>query len=74
MYNELIITEDKFYNPSTAAICDYGEKYDGLWGSDTIELTLEDVTALMSGKVLSASVNGEYAVLIRLEKTEKNRM
>ena len=46
---------------------DYGDRFDDLWGVESIELSRDDITALQEGKVLRASVNDEYAVLIRIK-------
>lgn len=37
------------------------------WGNQEFEISAEDITALLKGKTLTAMVNDEYSIFIRLE-------
>ena len=37
------------------------------WGNQEFEISAEDITALLKGKTLTAMVNDEYAIFIKLE-------
>lgn len=63
----LEIKESCFFGSNTVKVKNYGELFDPWWGYDTIELTQEDVRALLEGKVLESSVAAEYGVLIRMK-------
>ncbi len=64
---KLEIKELCFDDANTVEVKNYGELFDPWWGYDAIELTQEDVKALLEGKVLESSVASEYGVLIRMK-------
>ena len=66
-----IITDEVFHYSGFACEKNYGDTYDPLWGVCSLELTNEDMLALLNGKVLETSVNGEYCLLIRKEKNDE---
>lgn len=37
------------------------------WGNQEFEISAEDIAALLKGKTLTAMVNDEYGIFIRLE-------
>lgn len=37
------------------------------WGNQTFEISSEDIAALMEGKTLTAMVNDEYGIFIKME-------
>lgn len=37
------------------------------WGNQTFEISSEDIVALMEGKTLTAMVNDEYGIFIKME-------
>ena len=69
---EYVIDDSVFQHSERAVVKDYGDKFNGWWGFETIELSKEDLTALMDGKILESCCAGEYGVLIRLERDEDN--
>ena len=37
------------------------------WGNETFEISAKDLEALLAGKTLTAMVNDEYGIFIKLE-------
>lgn len=42
--------------------------HESCWGNHTFEISAEDIIALLKGKTLTAMVNDEYGVFIRMEE------
>ena len=54
---------------STFIICNNEEEVklnESCWGNTTFELSTEDIAALLKGKTLSAMVDDEYGVFIKM--------
>ena len=54
----------------TFIICnneDEEKSNESCWGNQEFEISAEDITALLKGKTLTAMVNDEYAIFIKLE-------
>lgn len=43
------------------------------WGNQTFEISAEDITALLKGKTLTAMVNDEYGIFIKLGGSNNDR-
>ena len=41
------------------------------WGNQTFEISDEDIAALLKGKTLTAMVNDEYGIFIKMEDYKK---
>ena len=41
------------------------------WGNQTFEVSDEDIAALLKGKTLTAMVNDEYGIFIKMEDYKK---
>lgn len=37
------------------------------WGNQTFEISAKDITALLEGKTITAMVNDEYGIFIKME-------
>lgn len=51
-------------------ICDNEDEVksnESCWGNQEFEISAEDITALLKGKTLTAMVNDEYSIFIKLE-------
>ena len=54
----------------TFIICDNEDEIKSnasCWGNQEFEISAEDITALLKGKTLTAMVNDEYGIFIKLE-------
>lgn len=69
--SKYIIKDSAFDYSVRARVKNYGDEYDPMWGCTTIELTKEDIIALLNKKVLETCTgNCEYGILIRMESDE----
>ena len=66
-----IIEESKFEFSHGAVVKNYGEEFNPWWGWDSIELTKEDIDALLNGKVLESNCSSEYGMLIRMKPNDE---
>lgn len=51
-------------------ICDNEDEVksnESCWGNQEFEISAEDIAALLKGKTLTAMVNDEYGIFIKLE-------
>lgn len=46
---------------------DEAKSNESCWGNQEFEISAEDITALLKGKTLTAMVNDEYGIFIKLE-------
>lgn len=42
------------------------------WGNQTFEISAKDIAALLEGKTLTAMVNDEYGIFIKMEETKND--
>ena len=56
--------------PDTFIICNNEDEIKSnksCWGNQTFEISAQDIVALLEGKTLTAMVNDEYGIFIKIE-------
>ena len=56
--------------PDTFIICNNEDEIKlnkSCWGNQTFEISAQDIAALLEGKTLTAMVNDEYGIFIKIE-------
>lgn len=59
---------------NTFTICNNEEEINSnisCWGNQWFELSIEDIDAILSGKTITAMVNDEYGIFIKMEGISK---
>lgn len=59
---------------NTFTICNNEEEINSnisCWGNQWFELSVEDIDAILSGKTITAMVNDEYGIFIKMEGISK---
>lgn len=60
--------------PETFIICSNEDEiklHESRYGNHTFEVSLKDITALLEGKTLTAMVNDEYGVFIKIADEDR---